>query len=213
MNHKLRLPVILATVTVVASGLLMGSNELTREVITKQKQQMMIQSLSLLMPAQLYDNDVLSDELPIYEPHALGHRQPMTMYLGYQGNKLSVVAVPVVARNGYAGDIEILVGIREGGVITAVEVVAHKETPGLGDLVERRKGNWLSQFVGRDIQYPQETAWRVKKDGGQFDQITGATITPRAIVQAVKKALLYYQNNHTQWQNDINQESQPDVNG
>lgn len=199
------LPAILAAVTVAASALLMASNHWTKDAIAAQKEQAVLRSLSLLIPDESHDNDLLADQLMLEEPQLLGHRKPMTAYLGYLDGQLSVAAIPVVAQNGYSGDIELLVGIRAGGFITAVEVIAHKETPGLGDLVERRKGDWLLQFDGKGLQDPSLSGWRVKKDGGNFDQITGATITPRAIVQATHKALNYFETQQKQWQQPIKQ--------
>ncbi len=186
--------------TALASALLMGSDALTAKPIAEQKQRALMRSLVLLMPEDAYDNDILVEKLTVNEPVVLGHRKTMDVYLGYLRGHLSVVAIPVIAQNGYSGDIELMVGIKADGSITAVEVLTHKETPGLGDLIERRKGDWLKQFEGQQVTPQNQNKWAVKKDGGQFDQITGATITPRAVVSAVKKALNYFENHNEQWQ-------------
>lgn len=195
MDKKWMLPIILATVTLITSGLLMFSNVLTADKIAAIQLANKLSSLQRLIPSQMIDNDILVDAIEVFEPVQLGHRKPETLYLGKSNNTVTVMAVPVTARNGYSGDIDILVGIQVGGSldgrITAVEIIAHKETPGLGDLIEAKKSDWLQQFPGTSLQQPTEKQWRVKKDQGSFDQITAATITPRAVVAAIKQALMF----------------------
>lgn len=187
------LPVILALVTLLTTGTLMLGHELTAEQIEAQKQAKKLASLQRLIPTELTDNDLLTDAQAVYEPDLLGHRKPEQMYLGKLAGEITVRVIPVVARNGYSGDIEVLVGLSPEGQITAVEIISHKETPGLGDLIERRKSDWLEQFPGTSLGAPAAQQWGVKKDGGTFDQITAATITPRAVVAAIKRALVYHQ--------------------
>ncbi|MGJ8662203.1 MAG: electron transport complex subunit RsxG [Marinicella sp.] len=191
------LPLILAVMTLISSGLLMLSHELTAEKIAKQKLMTKLESLKRLIPAQMIDNDLISDAVSIHEPIKLGHRQSEQLYIGKKAGNITILAIPVTAQNGYSGDIDLLVGIEiidsSNHAITAVEIISHKETPGLGDLIERKKSDWLKQFPGTSLQQPYETQWRVKKDQGHFDQITAATITPRAVVGAIKKALKYHQ--------------------
>ncbi|WP_223787046.1 electron transport complex subunit RsxG [Marinicella meishanensis] len=193
-----KLPLILATTTALACGLLMLSHYLTADTIEQQLLEAKLASLKRLMPATMTDNDVITDAITVFEPERLGHRQATTLYLGTLKGDPSVMAIPVTARNGYSGDIELLVGVQHNGQITAVEIIAHKETPGLGDLIERNKSDWLQQFPGTAWGQPPADQWRVQKDGGQFDQITAATITPRAVVGAIKQALQYHQSMTTQ---------------
>jgi electron transport complex protein RnfG len=192
-NSKWMLPAILAVMTLLTSGLLMFSHAMTAERIAAIKLEKKLASLERLMPSALIDNDLLNSTEDIFEPSQLGHRKTEQLYIGKKNKRLSVMAIPVTARNGYSGDIDILVGVRANGQITAVEIIAHKETPGLGDLIERNKSDWLLQFPDQSLDNPGEKQWRVKKDQGVFDQITAATITPRAVVGAIKKALLYHQ--------------------
>lgn len=196
MDKRWLLPIILSVMTLITSGLLMFGNEVTKDKIAAIKLANKLASLERLIPAELFDNDVLADAQAIYEPQLLGHRRTEQLYLGKKNNQLSVMAIPVTARNGYSGDIELLVGVRVGGQhhgqITAVEILAHKETPGLGDLIEPAKSDWLQQFPNKSLQNPQESDWKVKKDQGNFDQITAATITPRAVVGAIKQALTFH---------------------
>jgi electron transport complex protein RnfG len=103
------------------------------------------------------------------------------------------VALEAVAPDGYGGEIRMLVGIRADGHIVGVRVTSHHETPGLGDYIDIAKSNWINQFVGKSVDDPPAEAWRVRKDGGQFDYVAGATITPRAVIKAVHKALRYFE--------------------
>ncbi|WP_395374673.1 electron transport complex subunit RsxG [Marinicella sp. W31] len=189
----IRLPLILALVVVLGSAALILSHSATKEKIEEQNRQRILNSLRLLIPDALHDNALLDSAVEIYEPEILGHRAPMQMYQGLLQGELQVLAVPVTARDGYAGDIQLMVGVTDGGEVTAVSVIAHQETPGLGDLIEASKSDWLQQFPGKTLLNPEEQQWTVKKDQGAFDQITGATITPRAVVIAIKKALSYAQ--------------------
>ena len=189
------LPVILAGMTLITSGLLMFSHALTADKIAAIKLKNKLASLNRLIPNQMIDNNLVEDAIDLYEPNLLGHRQTEKLYLGKKNGLITAMAVPVTARDGYSGDIHLLVGIQvggqENGLITAVEIISHKETPGLGDLIESKKSDWLLQFIGASLKQPTEAQWRVKKDRGAFDQITAATITPRAVVAAIKQALLF----------------------
>jgi electron transport complex protein RnfG len=192
MSKVIKLPLILSLVTLLTSGLLMVSENLTHEKIAEQKQQMILNGLKQLIPASLHDNELLTSKKELYEPTLLGHRKPQLIYIGKQQGKLSVVALPVTTRTGYAGDIDLLVGIKANGEITSVKILEQHETPGLGDLIEENKSNWLQQFPNKNLSAENDKSWFVKRDGGQFDQITGATITPRAVVKAIKMALQYF---------------------
>ncbi len=195
-DKKWLLPIILSVMTLITSGLLMFGNEVTKDKIAAIKLANKLASLQRLIPSEWVDNNVLEDAIDIYEPIHLGHRDSEQLYLGKKNSDLVVMAIPVTARNGYSGDIELLVAVRVGGPndeqITAVEIIAHKETPGLGDLIETEKSDWLLQFPNKSLNQPIEGNWKVKKDQGSFDQITAATITPRAVVAAVKQALLFH---------------------
>ncbi|MCX7552659.1 electron transport complex subunit RsxG [Marinicella sp. S1101] len=195
-SNKWLLPIILSLMTLFTSGLLMLSNHLTADKIAAIKLANKLASLQRLIPNELIDNDLLADAQMIYEPIKLGHRQEETLYLGKTNGRLTFMAIPVIARDGYSGDIELLVGVKvggdDGGQITTVEIIAHKETPGLGDLIEPEKSDWIQQFPSKSLGSPPENQWKVKKDQGTFHQITAATITPRAVVSAIKQALLYH---------------------
>ncbi len=193
MSNYIKIPLILALVTFFTSGLLMFSENATREKIAEQKKILLLESLKDLIPEALHDNDLTQNAIDLYKPELLGHRKPQKLYLGTFNGKLTIIAVPVTARNGYSGDIDLMVGIKNNGEITAVKILEQHETPGLGDLIQANKSDWLKQFPTLSLKEIGEKNWKVKRDGGQFDQITGATITPRAVVAAIKQALLFHQ--------------------
>jgi len=192
MSKFIKLPLILSLFTLLTSGLVMFSEALTRDKIAEQKQQRVLDGLKQLIPTSMHDNNLLTSKQELFEPSLLGHRKTQLVYIGKVQGKLSVVALPVTSRSGYSGDIDLLVGIKANGEITAVKILEQHETPGLGDLISENKSNWLQQFPNKELTSENEKSWLVKRDGGQFDQITGATITPRAIVKSVKMALQYF---------------------
>ncbi len=191
MQNFIKIPLILAFVTLISSGLLMLSEHLTHDKIALQKKMRLLDSLKSLIPNALHDNDITLNKQTIFQPKLLGHRKEQPLYIGTKNGKLSVLAIPVTARNGYAGDIDLMVGITINGEITSVKIIEQHETPGLGDLIVSNKSNWLTQFPKKSLLNPTSERWKVKKDGGDFDQLTGATITPRAVVAAIKNTLLY----------------------
>jgi electron transport complex protein RnfG len=116
----------------------------------------------------------------------------VTVYRARLHGEPVALVIAAVAPDGYSGTIRLLVGINVDGSLSGVRVVAHRETPGLGDAIEEERSDWILGFTGKSLQNPPLQKWAVKKDGGAFDQLTGATITPRAVVKAVRQALLYY---------------------
>jgi len=143
------------------------------------------------VPADSIDNDMLADTVTVSNQDLLGNESTL-VYLGR--NKLEPVAAVFtsVVPDGYSGPIKLLVAVRSDGTRGGVRVVSHKETPGLGDKVEERKSDWVFGFRDKSLDNPPLERWKVKRDGGDFDQFTGATITPRSIVNAVKNTLIFY---------------------
>lgn len=195
MPKMVKIPLILSIVTLLSSGLLMLSEFLTRDKIAEQKKLLLLNSLVQLIPTQLHDNELVESTLSINEKELLGHRKEQKVYIGRLNGNLSVVAIPVTSRMGYSGDIDLIVGIKENGEITTVKILEQHETPGLGDLILATKSDWLMQFPNQSLSKLSDKKWQVKRDGGDFDQITGATITPRAVVKAVNQTLTYFKNN------------------
>jgi electron transport complex protein RnfG len=146
--------------------------------------------LHSVLPASTHDNDLLADVIQVVDGELLGSEKPHRVYRARLGGAPGGVVMEVTARGGYGGPLELLVGILADGRVSGVRILAHKETPGIGDGVERR--DWISQFDGRSLTDPPPDDWLVKRDGGSFDELTGATISPRAVVKGVYNALLYF---------------------
>ena len=145
-----------------------------------------------VFPANTHDNEIVDDTFELdAETPLLGIRETRRGYrVRINGDVIGVI-LPTTARDGYSGDIRALVGVRQDGTVAGVRVVAHRETPGLGDKVDIRKSDWVTDFNGRSLADPALPGWHVKKDGGVFDQFTGATVTPRAVILATRRALEY----------------------
>lgn len=153
-----------------------------------------------IIDQQTIDNDIFSDSMVI-DGSALGYNQQITIHFGTHNGEVKTVIFPVLTSQGYSGDISLLVGINYDQSIAGVRVISHTETPGLGDKLELKKSSWLLAFNGKSTT--DNTRWAVKKDGGDFDQFTGATITPRAVVQAVSNSLEFFKENEQQLINDF----------
>ncbi|HEB98784.1 MAG TPA: electron transport complex subunit RsxG [Thiotrichales bacterium] len=176
----------------VGSGLVAFTHEQTRERIAANEKAALLRNLHQLIHPDEHDNDLLADTLEVRDPGLLGTRAPVTVYRAYlEGRPVAVILTPV-APDGYNGTIRLLVGIRADGTLLGVRVLSHHETPGLGDQIEVERSDWILGFADKSLGNPPEKRWAVKKDGGAFDQFTGATITPRAVVKAVKRTLIYF---------------------
>ncbi len=182
----LRAGALLAGFAAVGAGLLAGTYWLTRGPIEASAQARLLRELNAVLPPERYDNALSKDTVRVEDPR-LGGAQ--TVYRARLGGQPAALILTATASEGYSGPIQLLIGIDLEGRITGVRVTQHRETPGLGDKVERRKSDWVLAFDGRSLDDPGDAGWAVRKDGGIFDQFAGATITPRAVVAAVHNAL------------------------
>ncbi|MFA6903932.1 MAG: electron transport complex subunit RsxG [Gallionellaceae bacterium] len=181
--------------TVIGTTILAYTFNLTHERIAQSEAAAKLKLINQVAPAALYDNDLLNDTITVPASAQLGTQQETLAYRGHLHGQPSVVIIEAIAPDGYSGKISLIVAINYDGVISGVRVVAHKETPGLGDYIDIAKNKWISLFGGASHQRYQEDDWKVKKDGGQIDYMAGATITPRAVAKAVHKALHYFEEN------------------
>ena len=181
--------------SVVGTTLVAVTQQTTAERIVANEKKVLMRNLHALLPPQKMDNDMTQDSIVIEPSALLGTHGPTLAYRARKNNEPVAVVLNAVAPGGYNGDIHLLVGIYVDGSVAGVRVVKHNETPGLGDGIEVKKSNWILGFDGKSLANPPPEHWKVKRDGGDFDQMTGATITPRAIVKAVKQALQYFQQN------------------
>jgi len=179
-----------------AAALLAFTNEFTRERAAQNERRALTVALHGLIPAASRDNDLLADAQVLDAAPGLGTHGPVTVYRARLAGRVTAVAFAVAAPDGYNGRIDLLVAIRRDGRLEGVRVVAHRETPGLGDGIEAERSAWIHGFDGKSLANPGASHWAVRKDGGAFDQLTGATITPRAVVAAVKRALEFAQQYH-----------------
>jgi Na+-translocating ferredoxin:NAD+ oxidoreductase subunit G len=167
----------------------------TEDDIKHNEELTLLKKLNTLVPAESYDNDLLLDTIIIKPDPLLGNSEETVAYRARKNSKNVAVVFSCIAPNGYNGPINLLIGVNADGTLGGVRVVKHRETPGLGDAVSLTYSNWILGFDGRSLSNPEERGWKVKRDGGVFDQFTGATITPRAVVKAVYNALLYFEQN------------------
>ncbi len=186
---------ILTAFALCTAGILAGTWLLTYERIEESRKRAAEKALLEIIPQTQHDNDMLTDiQLPDEAAQKiLGLEEALPIHVARKGNDVVAYIYPATAPDGYSGDIDLIIGVNLDGSVAGVRVLTHKETPGLGDKVDLKKSKWILSFNGHSLNNPPAESWRVKKDGGYFDQFTGATITPRAVVKRVKKTLELHQ--------------------
>lgn len=190
-RSMLKNALVLGLFAVVTVGAVTLLQQFTAERIQAAERAAQLRALNEILPRGSYDNQLLDSSIEVHHP-LLGGRQPAPAYIARKNGEPSAVILPAVAPDGYSGAIDLLVGVQADGRIAGVRVVRHRETPGLGDKIELAKDRWILSFDGKSLGNPQAEGWAVKKDRGEFDQFAGATITPRAVVGAVHRALQYF---------------------
>jgi Na+-translocating ferredoxin:NAD+ oxidoreductase subunit G len=195
LKHASKTALILVTFAIVYTLFLAYTHDVTKAPIAASEAKVRMELFNQILPSNLYDNDLLKDKITLQPDPLLGNRQPIVANRARLNHAPSAIILEAMAHDGYAGDIKLLIAIKYDGTITGVRVLNHKETPGLGDYIELAKGNWIKLFDTESLEKTEESKWAVKKDGGQFDYMAGATITPRAVVKAVHKALQYFATN------------------
>ena len=181
---------------VIGAGLVGLSYESTAERIARNEREALLQQLQVMVPAQQIDNDMRNDVIDVSAPADLGAARTRVYRARHAGAPVAAVLSPVVTQ-GYSGSIQLIVAIRYDGSLAGVRALTHHETPGLGDKIEIERTDWIRSFDGKSLSDPAPSGWKVKRDGGVFDQFTGATVTPRAVVRGVKGALEYF-NEHAE---------------
>ncbi|HBX55583.1 MAG TPA: electron transport complex subunit RsxG [Pseudomonas sp.] len=193
-RSMLKNSLVLGAFAVLTVGVVAVTQLGTAERIDVAQREAKVQALAQILPVGSYDNHLLDNSRLVADP-LLGNRTATPAYLATLKGEPAAVILQATAPDGYSGSISLLIGILADGRLAGVRVISHKETPGLGDKIELAKNPWITTFVGKSLRQPDESGWAVKKDGGQFDQFAGATITPRAVVKAVHKALQYFDAN------------------
>jgi electron transport complex protein RnfG len=169
---------------------------LTRDRIAQSERAEKLKLIAQIVPTALFDNDILKDTQVLQPDALLGNEDVITSYRARLSGAPSVLILEAVAPDGYSGKIALLIAIKQSGELAGVRVIAHHETPGLGDYIDIARSPWIKGFDGKSLSLYLDDDWKVKKDGGKFDYMAGATITPRAVVKAVHKALQYYSLHH-----------------
>ncbi|OIQ25912.1 electron transport complex subunit RsxG [uncultured Vibrio sp.] len=180
----------LALFACASTGLVAVTHYLTEDKIGIQEKAQLLSILNQVIPKELHDND-LYNSCRLVSDESLGTNDPMPAYFATLNGEPSGIAIEAIAPDGYNGTIKVIVGINTAGEVTGTRVLSHKETPGLGDKIDLRVSDWILSFNGKTVTESNSETWKVRKDGGQFDQFTGATITPRAVVGAVKNTVSF----------------------
>lgn len=189
-RESLRSALQLALAALLATALLAGTYALTRGRIADAQHGVQMDALGIVIPADRYDNDLVEDTVTVAAEPWLG--QPLaTVHRARLGGRDAALVLSVVAPDGYSGDISLWVAVDRAGRVLGVRVNRHRETPGLGDDIEAARSDWIRRFTGKSLGQPDAARWAVRKDGGDFDQFAGATVTPRAVVAAVKRCLQF----------------------
>lgn len=191
-RSMLKNSLVLGLFAIVTVGLVAITQQMTAQRIIASERAAKNRALTELLPLGSYDNHLQDAMRLLPADPLLGNKTASPVYLASLNGKPSAVILQVSAADGYSGSIQLLVGITTDGALAGVRVIRHRETPGLGDKIELSKSPWVLTFAGKSLQNLTAEDWAVKKDGGQFDQFAGATITPRAVVKAVHKALQYF---------------------
>ncbi|NVK55962.1 MAG: electron transport complex subunit RsxG [Alteromonadaceae bacterium] len=187
---------ILAGFAIVTTGLIALTFDGTKDKIDAQRAAKKLATLNQVVPPEYYNNQLFMDCIEI-SATALG-QETKSVYRARQDGADTALAVEFTAPDGYSGNIDLILGVSSGGEVLGVRVLEHAETPGLGDKIEMGVSDWMLSFNGKTYSEEDAKQWKVKKDGGQFDQFTGATITPRAVVNSVARALAYINDNQQQ---------------
>ena len=200
LKTAFRTSAILLAFVVVFTALLSGAYLSSLPTIEAAAAEEKMRLIDEIIPRSAYDNALLKDEIGIDATPALGQNTASVAYRARKGGKPVALVLEAVAPDGYAGAIRLLLAVAPDGALLGVRVVRHKETPGLGDYIDPKKDKnksrpWIDQFVGANPATEEAREWKVKKDGGRFDAMAGATVTPRAVIKAVHKAALYVAEN------------------
>jgi electron transport complex protein RnfG len=188
-----RSALLLGGCALLAIGALSLMERLTRGPIAEARDAAERAALAVVLPPARYDNDPLSDSIRVLAPRWLGRDTPVRVWRGRLGDQPSVLAMETTAPEGYSGDIELLLGVDASATVIAARVTRHAETPGLGDPIERKRSDWIDSFADRKLASTPLPRWTVRREGGDFDQFSGATITPRAVARGLGRTLAFLQ--------------------
>lgn len=182
----------LAVLAAICTALVAFTHELTRDRIAENQQRFLEESLQPVLEGLDYEGTLSESVLTVAAPHDLPGTEDATIYRLYADQQPLAALFIVTPKNGYAGPIRLLIGVDADGEVLRVRVLEHRETPGLGNRIEAEKSDWIEIFRGKSLGSPVTDQWEIRRDGGAFDQLSGASITSRAVVQAVRDTLIYF---------------------
>ena len=185
---------LLGVFAIVGTAIVAFTYEQTQQRVVENKRQYKLRKLHELISPDMHDNDLDTDTVSVNDPR-LARDTQMTVYRARKDNRPVAAIIEAIAPDGYSGKIRLLVAVNTNGKLAGVRVNEHLETPGLGDAIEANKSDWITIFNGKSLNSPKPKHWRVRRDGGEFDQITSATITSRAVVKATRNVLEYFADN------------------
>lgn len=189
-----RSAIVLGLFAIIATALVAFTNSATKDRVDASKRNYTLRKLNELIPEDMHDN-ALDQDKRMVRNDLLDKKGEVPVYRVQKDGQITAVIISCVAPDGYSGRITLLVAVRRDGTLAGVRVTEHNETPGLGDAIDTSKSDWIKIFNNKSLQLPPETHWRVRRDGGEFDQITSATISSRAVVKATRNALRYFERN------------------
>ncbi len=192
MNTVLKSGLTLATIGAICAALVSTTYLQTRDRIAANEKAWLEQSLEPALAGLFFEGGISESILIIPAPHELPGPDDVVVYRVYSQDEPVAALFAVTARDGYAGPIRILVGVQYDGTVTGIRILKHRETPGLGDKIVSTRSDWVFQFDGLSLGNPELERWALKRDGGQFDQLSGASVTPRAVIKATRETLIYF---------------------
>jgi electron transport complex protein RnfG len=192
-GNRLVTLLLVAAAVVGAALLVTSSDEWSRGRIAANERARVVARLNSVLDPSLRERDLVTTRLGITDPALLGSDEPVDVFVIAGSGEPVAILFASVAPHGYNAAINLLVGVSPAGTVTGVRAVGHRETSGLGDAIDAAKSDWIEQFTGKTLANPDAMLWAVEQDDGDFDSITGATVTSRAVVAAVKNALLYFE--------------------
>lgn len=194
MNSQsaLKTGLTLALIAAICTALVATTFQLTKERIVANEKALLEQALQPALAGVFYDSGVSESRLVLPPPHGLPGTEAAIIYRVFAEDKPVAALFAVTARDGFSGAIRILVGVDFDGTVTGVRILQHRETPGLGDKIDASRSDWVFQFDGHSLTNPAISGWAIRSDGGEFDQLTGASVTPRAVIKAIRETLLYF---------------------
>ena len=189
---------ILAAVAAICTTLVALTFNLTRDRIAANERAFLQQSLAPVLAGISFDNDISASAIVLRAPHVLPGTEDAVIYHLFAGETPVAALFVVTAADGFVGPIKLLIGVNFDGVVSGVRALEHRETPGIGDGIDASRSDWINIFAGASLHEPGRAAWKIRRDDGAFDQLTGASVTSRAVVNAVDLTLRYFEVNREQ---------------